>query len=408
MAGQKPQEAYELLRNAESRFGGNPDFDLYLGRAALAAGKPAEAVFALERALAVKPDFPQARAELGRAYFHLGENAAAKAELNALKQEKLPPAVHANLQKFLDAIESRFDASGRRLEYYIKVGGGNDSNINSAPDLTEIVIPLFAAIGPTPLEPSSRELESAYTVLEPGIRFSNPLSSNLNFYASADANKRDAADADQFSTSTINGVIGLGKLAGSSQYRTALALQSFSVDGEVYREQAGITAEWQKTLDGNDRLTTFIQYADLSYPNLEFRDGDQVSAGVSWVHGFRSGVFYSSLYLGDEGVDDDTRQFLAREFVGARIGGQVNWGRHLIYTNMNFLTSEYGAEDTLFLATRSDDYLNLDVGMQLFLASTGRLDWRLIPEINLSSNKSSIEVYEYERTAVGITARMDF
>jgi hypothetical protein len=409
LAAQQPQEAYQLLRQAENRFGGDPQFDLLLGQAALAAEKPAEAVFALERAVAVKPDFPQARAELGRAYFYLGENAAARDELNAVKQENdLPPAVEANLQKFLDAIENRFDASGRRLEYYLRMGGGNDSNINSAPDLTEILIPLFAALGPAPLNAASRELESPYTVVEPGIRFSSPLSSSLNLYASADINDRNATEAEAFSTRTINGVLGLGKLAGSNQYRTALVLQSFTVADKVYREQTGINLEWQKTLDANDRLSTFVQYADLSYPDFKFRDGDQVSGGLTWMHGFRAGMLYGGLYAGDEAIDDPARQFLAREFAGLRVGGQLNWGRHLVFANLNFLNSTYGAMDTLFLKTRDEDYRSFDLGMQFFLMSAGRVDWNLIPEVNLSSNKSNIGIYEYDRTAYGLTARADF
>jgi tetratricopeptide (TPR) repeat protein len=406
LTAQQPQEAYQLLQNAENRFGGNADFDLYLGRAALAAGKPAEAVFALERALAVQPNFPQARAELGRAYFYLGENEAAKTELSAIKHD-VPPNVQANLQKFLDAIEDRFDSSGKRLEYYVQVGAGNDSNINSAPDLTEIFIPLFAVVS-DPLDENSQELDSPYTELEPGIRFSTPLSNNLNFYASADVNLRNAIDASEFSTRAANGVVGLGKLAGSNQYRVALVLQSFAVDGDAYRDQTGISAEWQKTLSANDRISTFFQYADLSYPDFEFRDGDQISAGISWIHGFRSGVFYSSVYLGDEGVDDNGRQFQARDFTGIRFGGQSNWGGNLLFANLNFLNSTYGAEDPLFLDTRNDDYLTLDIGLQIFLASTGRADWRLTPKISVSSNESNIEVFDYDRTVIGITARVDF
>jgi outer membrane protein len=410
LAGQKPQEAYQLLLDAENRYGGNADFDLSLGRAALAAGKPAEAVFALERALAVKPDFPQARAELGRAYFYLGENAAAKAELSAVRQQDLPPSVEANIQNFLDAIDNRFDASGRRLEYHVKLGAGNDSNINSAPDLTDIVIPLFAGLASDPfvLDENSRERDSSYTELEPGIRFSNPLSPDLNLYASADVNLRNATDADEFSTRTINGVVGLGKLSGSNQYRVALVAQSFAVDGEAFRDQVGISGEWQKTLDGNDRLTLFLQYADLSYPDAPFRDGDQASAGVSWLRGFSSGVFYASAYLGDEGVDDSTRQFLARDFTGLRIGGQWNLRRSALFANLNFLQSKYGAMDNLFLATRRDDYLNLDLGMQIPLGSSGRADWRLTPAISLTTNDSNIDVYEFDRTVIGVTAQADF
>jgi outer membrane protein len=410
LAGQKPQEAYRLLLDAESRYGGNADFDLSLGRAALAAGKPAEAVFALERALTVQPDLPQVRAELGRAYFYLGENAAAKAELTAVSGRDLPPDVEMNLQKFLDAIESRFDASGRRLEYYLKLGGGNDSNINSAPDLTEIVIPLFAELAPEPFDlgENSRERDSPYMELEPGIRFSNPLSADLNLYASADVNLRNATDADEFSTRTVNGVVGLGKLAGSNQYRVALVAQSFAVDGEAYRNQVGVSGEWQKTLAGNDRLSLFLQYADLSYPDAPFRDGDQASAGVSWLRGFSSGVFYASAYLGDEGVDDSTRQFLARDFTGLRIGGQWNLRRNALFASLNFLQSEHGAMDNLFLTTRKDDYLNLDLGMHIPLGSSGRADWRLTPAISLITNDSNIDVYEFDRTVIGVTAQADF
>ena len=59
--------AYKLLLPYESERAGNPEFDYLLGIAALDAGDPERAIFALERVLAVQPDNLQARAEIARA-----------------------------------------------------------------------------------------------------------------------------------------------------------------------------------------------------------------------------------------------------------------------------------------------------------------------------------------------------
>jgi Flp pilus assembly protein TadD len=67
------QEAYNLLIPLQSTRAGDPDFDFLLGSAALALGKNTEAVFALERVLAVQPNSAPARALIARAYFNLKE-----------------------------------------------------------------------------------------------------------------------------------------------------------------------------------------------------------------------------------------------------------------------------------------------------------------------------------------------
>ena len=62
-----------MLAPEQSNAAGDPDYDYLLGIAALDSGKPNEAIFALERVLAVKPNHLQARAEIARAYFATGE-----------------------------------------------------------------------------------------------------------------------------------------------------------------------------------------------------------------------------------------------------------------------------------------------------------------------------------------------
>src|SRR6266850_2349296 len=57
----KSADAYSMLAAQEAESAGEEDFDYLLGIAALDSGRPAEAVFSLERVLAVDPGFLGAR-----------------------------------------------------------------------------------------------------------------------------------------------------------------------------------------------------------------------------------------------------------------------------------------------------------------------------------------------------------
>src|SRR5450631_1718575 len=72
--------AYDLLIPLQAERAGDPAYDLLLGIAANESGRHSEAVFALERVLAVQPNNARARAEIARAYFALGERPTAKKE----------------------------------------------------------------------------------------------------------------------------------------------------------------------------------------------------------------------------------------------------------------------------------------------------------------------------------------
>ena len=58
----KFSEAYQLLLPYQTDYAGDTDYDYLLGIVALDSGKPTEAIFALERVLAVNPGHLQARA----------------------------------------------------------------------------------------------------------------------------------------------------------------------------------------------------------------------------------------------------------------------------------------------------------------------------------------------------------
>ncbi len=74
------KSAFALLEPLEPQRAGDPEYDFLLGLAALEVGKNTNAVFALERVLAVDPNHVRARAEIARAYLALGETKTAKQE----------------------------------------------------------------------------------------------------------------------------------------------------------------------------------------------------------------------------------------------------------------------------------------------------------------------------------------
>ena len=68
------KSAYKMLEPLESERAGDVDFDYLFGVSAIDSGNVTRGVFALERVLAIQPNHAQARAEIARAYFQLGEN----------------------------------------------------------------------------------------------------------------------------------------------------------------------------------------------------------------------------------------------------------------------------------------------------------------------------------------------
>src|SRR5579859_304060 len=157
------QGAYNLLTPLESARAGDPEFDYLLGSAALALGKNTEAVFALERVLAVQPDNAPARAQIARAYFNLKETEAAKREFGNVKKQDVPPEVSATIDRFLDAIQGIEEAQKITIHGYFMFGSGYDSNVNSATSDSAVAVPLFSGLLFTLNQNSQRQSDGFYT-----------------------------------------------------------------------------------------------------------------------------------------------------------------------------------------------------------------------------------------------------
>ncbi len=140
----EPARAWELLSPLNDQRAGDPEYDYLLGLSALDTGRYTEAIFALERVLAVDPDYSQARAELARAYFALNELDNAKQEFDrVLRDDEVPDEARDSIGSFLSAIEEAQSDQQSSFEKYISLSLGSDDNVNTGPAEASVAVPAF-------------------------------------------------------------------------------------------------------------------------------------------------------------------------------------------------------------------------------------------------------------------------
>lgn len=400
------EEAYALLLPELERRAGEPDYDYLFGLAALEVGEPTEAVFAFERVLLVQPDHLQARAELARAYYLMGESGAARREFETVKQEDVPPQVKETINRYLAAMDYPYDPKRARLNVYLEFGGGYDSNVNSAATTSQVLIPATGVV--TPLSPFGREQDSGIGSVEGGFSFAYPLRSNLNLYGGGNAKGRLAFDATDFNQTIANGLLGLHLVHGANEYRIAVLGQSFLIDGDTNRNLGGVNAQWQRNLNANNQITLYGQAAALRYPDQHIRDAEQYAGGLAWAHAFDVAgqpVALLSIFGGTEDNKTSSRPDIGRDFVGARLGGQYSVNdRTTAFGAVTYQYSRYGGVDPLFLTRRTDDFVTVALGLRYAIDK----HWSIRPEIGYTHNDSTLAITDYDRWQAMVFLRNDF
>ena len=405
----KPAAAYQLLNQAYEQRAGSPDFDLLLGIAALDAGEPTRAVFALERVLAVEPDNARARAELARAYYVAGENEAAKQEFTSVKKDSVPASVARTIDKYLSLIEGRLAATGTRVSVYIQGAGGYDSNVNSATDSSTIAIPAFGNLVFT-LDQSGRKLDSGVFSLGTGVSFSTPLQGreDLRIIGGIDLHERIAYDQTDFSTRVLNGQAGLRYTTGKEAFVVSLQGQKYYLGGDEYRDLGGGGVQWLHNYSHRTQFSLFGQVALQRFPTQRARNVNQYSGGAGVAHAFAiSGepVIFASVFAGTDVELKGNRADLGRDFLGLRAGGEYTLARNLtLVGNITYQYSRYGGADPLFLKRRRDHFLFARAGLEYELDG----NWSLRPEIQFSRNDSNLAINKFDRWQPFITIRNQF
>jgi len=405
-----PQAAYNLLIPLQPERAGDPEYDLVLGSAALAIGKNTEAVFALERVLAVVPNSAPARALIARAYFNLQETETAKGEFENVRKQNVPPEIATAINRFLDAIE-RIKASERTsIHGFVEVGIGHDSNVNSATADNQVAVPFFGG-AIFSLVPSSVEQEDAFVSFGGGANFQHPFSKRLGLFGGVVYQNKSNHNETEFSTYYYDANLGLSyrldrdTLTLAAQYNTFYVNNS-AVYRNAYRNASGVTGQWQHDFDSRNQASFFVQYSLLEYPDQEIRNADRYVGGAGYAHAFGRGtlIAYLGVYGGVEDEKEDGVPQLGHHLYGARLGAQWNMSeKFALFLNASGERREYGGPDPLFLVDRVDTQDSASTG----LSFCPRKSLRVTTQASGTWNDSNIPLNAYDRVVYQITLRYD-
>jgi len=399
--------AYAILAPLEAERAGNPEYDYLLGIAALDVGQAGRAVFAFERVLAVQPNHAQARAEIARAYFALGEVETAKNEFKSISTQDVPPQAQASIQKYLQAIELLETADKLKISGYVELSGGYDSNVNSAVSASQIAIPALGGAIVT-LSSSGVKADDGFLAIGAGSKLRFPLSKEASMVASFDLNQRGNGSEDKFDTRSLAGSVGLNFARGKHNFTALLQTQSFSVDSNRYRDANGLLGQWEFLPDDNRAISAYVQYASLDYPGQDIRNADRTVVGASYgqaLGGALAPVVFAGIYSGTENELEAGVPYLGHDLVGLRMGGQLTINpKTVFFATGSYEERDYGGTDPFFLVARSDQQSDLRVGVNYSPIKA----WLVTPQLAYTRNKSNVAINDYERNQFIVTVRRDF
>jgi tetratricopeptide (TPR) repeat protein len=409
MARRDAAAAYALLKPLEDRRAGEPAFDYLLGIAALDAGRGTEAVFALERVLAVEPNHPHARAEIARAYYLLGEVETSRREFEAVRAQPIPAEAAATIQKFLDAI-AQIQAGTRTIVLgFVEGAIGHDSNVNSGTSAT--TTPAIPGFNPGVISPNAREQSDSFASLAAGVSVRHPLSARTALVAGIDGTQRLNFSKHDFDQGTINANAGIETGSGPNKYALGLQAGKLGFDYRNYRDSVGLVGQWQRQVSAAGVVSVFLQHAGLRYSGQAFRNTDRTVGGLAYAHAFggeRAPVAYATVYLGEEDERDSTRPDQGHRLTGVRFGGQINVSPTLAaFAHAAYEERDYGGSFAAafgFPQSRLDKQTDLRLGVNYVPAKS----WLVTPQVAYTDNRSNVSLTDFDRLQAFVTVRREF
>lgn len=406
----KTEEAVELLLTLQTERAGDPAYDLLLGSSALELGRNTEAVFALERVLAVQPENVAARAHIARAYFNLKEFQAARREFETVRAQSISPETARAIDRYLGSIEQSDRGDTLQARFFIELAAGYDSNVNGATDLNRIAIPAFNGLEFS-LDPGSREQDDAFFSFSLGTSVIAPLSARTSVVGGLSLHQRVNPDEADFDTGYLDGWLGMSFKRGRDTWSAIGQLNTFLLyDPDYsggYRNAAGATLQWARDMTARAQFTAYLQYAALHYPNETERDADRYILGAGYAFAPRRGdaSAYVGVYGGVERERDEDYAFLGHRPLGIRVGGQTSLSeRTWWFASVGYERRDYRGEDPSFQTTRRDNQYAASTGVHVLLAN----EWRLSPQLSYVRNTSNIELNEYDRWQAYVSLRYDW
>lgn len=421
----KAQEAYQLGRATPDQLG-DPAFDFFYGIAAIDAGHPGEGVLALERYILTYPNNGDARFQLARGYFILGEDQRARDEFEALLPNSSGDQRVA-IERYLDAVRSRESRYQPTAKMYVEAGVGVDTNVNAG--LNTGATPLIPGLGTLPAIASSsitaREQDTFWTG-SAGVQGTLPVSPGLSLYGAGgvDVRQHFGLNNDVFDQHSLGLTGGVAYLKEKNLFKGGAFLSQSWVDNQSYVMSYGLNGEWNHQLDQFNRLSLGAQLALYEYDNMNvylrkdkvggtvlsvLTDRNSEFAGISgaWAHAFAMPTQPIISVSANYGEDRNrrARTDLSRNIAGTRVSFAMTpaerWG---VSAGIGYQEASYRAPFAVGSVNRHDTTWSLDGSVSYFY--TKQLSVR--GEVQVVDQGSNIGLFRYQREVMAVKARYEF
>ena len=398
--------AYQLLEPLESKYAGDVNYDYLLGIAAVESNNVTRGAFALERVLALDPNHKDARAEMAKAHFMLGETEASKAEFNNVLNQNPDAETKKTVTKLLTAIDKN-EGITTAFGAYLDAGLGWDSNVSSAPGIASIGIPAFGGIN-VPLGNAAQEKSDSFMNLAAGISVRHPVTDEFAVFGNASVTGRFNSSETDFNNNLLDFNAGYQYQRNKNNFSLAAQNSYFQLDNKSFRHAFGATAQWLYNIDAFNQAGVYGQFSRLKYADNHIRDADRSILGVNAGHVFQGDykpVVFASIYGGREDARDSSVDFLDQDIFGLRAGGQLSFSPlwHLNAT-ASYERRDNDENDPFFLTKRKDDQYDVLVGLRYLPAPS----WSIRPQFSYTKNESNIDLNSYERKVISVNVRKEF
>ncbi len=407
MAQGQWQDAFKLLEPSELQRAGDPAFDMAIGTAANGAAQYMRAVMAMERVLAAQPNNAQARAELGRALFAVGDTVGARIQLNESKRLGATNQVVLAVDSILRSIDRAEGTQESSVRGYVEANLGHDTNANSSPSNPNVAVPSFGGLVFT-LDPSGVKTPSGFASVGAGILGRYAIEPRWSLIGNAHATmRRYPVSNSQLDSERMSGLTGVNYREERNELTLALNLDVARLNKALSRRQAGVVGEWTHRPDQYRQISTYFQALRLSHPDEQSaRDAKRLTVGLNYSHTFRDDLtLWGGAYTGTERVQRGDLPHLGHRFVGLRLGAQKPIAESVIaFGTLSYENRVYGAPEPSFLVTRHDNQVNLGVGVHWVPEPF----WRVTPQLSLLRAQSDIVINEIDKRVISVTARREF
>lgn len=402
------EQAYQLLEPHEVQGAGDPVYDSLLGAAALESNRPSKATFVYERILAVTPSYVGIRADMGRAYFALGDYGRARIEFETvLSFQNLPPDLRTTVKQYAKAAEARAQDKRTVATGYAEVGIGRDTNITSANDATTLSYPGSATGAAGSYTPDKKS--DNYATLGLGGELNHRLTEQWGLYLGGDYRGRAYQTyCDNTCNSTLDARGGVSYSGGAWLLRTGLTTGNYTLNNSPYRDTVGLTADWRLALGSGNQISLGGSTVRAQYlaPGAQSQNTQTNTLSVGWLVpiGDGSAIFSLSAAGGVEvaagGRDDGDKQFFGPRALFQKSFND-RWGA---YVTFGATSAKYAGINSLYGISREESLYDLSLGVTWTV--TKGVSVR--PQLSYVRNVSNAELYGYDKSDASINVRLDY